>query len=478
MPPAPGCHRWPLIARQPARSCQLLPRRPSGRRGVLDTGPHHVRSVPRRLQVPDPLELPRVLVPSYHLVVVAGHTLVGELVAHRLPGRAAVVGALDDLAEPAARLRGVDPVRVHGRSLDVVDLQPPKKAAHVPARAPAVGGQHERALARAHQHSELRSCAAPCRDRLPWPYAPSGAASLPDPAAADPPARRRRTRRPRSPASTRADHDQALLLDQALEQLGAVAQLVGRGAHVGAHGEPFQPRPGRARARPPAATPPRAGCGRRSSAGAATGSPVGRRSSSRVASTAPQPECPSTTTSGCGSAPRRTRRCPPGTKRPRCPRRGSRTGRPTPGRRRSPPHARVGAAEHDRERFLASGQLGAPVPAGRACPGTNGRHEAAVALAQAVERLARRDHGRLLRAAAPATIAQRSWSRQRPRDLQVTPRTGPPGRTPGCARARSKRGFRAGRWPRAVEPEPGEGVRTARASASRIRPSRSKPAKT
>ena len=49
-------------------------------------------------------------VPSYHWCV-PGIAVVGELVAHRLPGLAAVVGALDQLPEPAARLRRVDPVR-------------------------------------------------------------------------------------------------------------------------------------------------------------------------------------------------------------------------------------------------------------------------------------------------------------------------------------------------------------------------------
>src|SRR5205823_3630053 len=77
-----------------------------------------------RLQVPDPLELPRVLRPVEELVrgerlALAAGGLVDELVAlaHRhaawtglrsapgsFPGLAAVAGALDDLPEPAARL--------------------------------------------------------------------------------------------------------------------------------------------------------------------------------------------------------------------------------------------------------------------------------------------------------------------------------------------------------------------------------------
>jgi hypothetical protein len=42
--------------------------------------------------------------------VVADLALIGELVAHRLPRLAAVVGALDHLPEPAGRLRRVKPV--------------------------------------------------------------------------------------------------------------------------------------------------------------------------------------------------------------------------------------------------------------------------------------------------------------------------------------------------------------------------------
>src|SRR5262245_47701177 len=38
------------------------------------------------------------------------------------PGFAAVIGPLNDLAKPAAGLGGVDAIRIHTRSLDVVDL--------------------------------------------------------------------------------------------------------------------------------------------------------------------------------------------------------------------------------------------------------------------------------------------------------------------------------------------------------------------
>src|SRR5579872_373011 len=105
--------------------------------------------------MPDAGELPgtlRAVVP----LVRAGDAVVRELVAHRLPGLAAVVGALDLLPEPPAGLRQIEPVRIGGRPLDVVDL-PPRKvgAADVPVFALSIRRQDERALARADQHSYL-----------------------------------------------------------------------------------------------------------------------------------------------------------------------------------------------------------------------------------------------------------------------------------------------------------------------------------
>src|SRR5262249_52979535 len=103
----------------------------------------------RRFEVPDPLELPGVLRAVVPLVG-AGVAVVLELVADRRPRLAAVVGALDHLAEPAARLRRVQPVRVGGRALDVVDLPAPAvRAADALALALAVRRPDEPALARA-----------------------------------------------------------------------------------------------------------------------------------------------------------------------------------------------------------------------------------------------------------------------------------------------------------------------------------------
>ena len=53
--------------------------------------------------MPDALELPRMLCAVVPLVS-AGHSVVIELVANWLPILAAIIGTLDHLTEPAARL--------------------------------------------------------------------------------------------------------------------------------------------------------------------------------------------------------------------------------------------------------------------------------------------------------------------------------------------------------------------------------------
>src|SRR5687768_17420426 len=100
-------------------------------RGVLRSGVDGVAIGQRRLEVPDAFELPRVLRAVVPLMR-AGRAVVDELVAlalghaarpdeilrlapGRIPRLAAIIGALDDLPEPAARLRGVDAIRVYGR---------------------------------------------------------------------------------------------------------------------------------------------------------------------------------------------------------------------------------------------------------------------------------------------------------------------------------------------------------------------------
>src|SRR5690242_6725403 len=91
--------------------------------------------------MPHALELPRMLRAVVPLMCRQGLAFVGGVIdkfialafghsvrpgfdgsARRGPGFAVVVGALDELAEPAARLRYIDPIRVHGRALHVVNL--------------------------------------------------------------------------------------------------------------------------------------------------------------------------------------------------------------------------------------------------------------------------------------------------------------------------------------------------------------------
>src|SRR5215831_17556411 len=165
------------VAAQPG---QLLPASPAvlraEQRRVLDARIDHVGIRERWLQMPDPLELPRVrravvkLVSGERLAGLRGR-VVDELVAlalghalgrlrypatRRLPGFATVAGALDDLPEPTGRLRGIDTVRVNRRSLHVIDFPARKKrAGDLPLLALPVRRQQEGALARANQDPYL-----------------------------------------------------------------------------------------------------------------------------------------------------------------------------------------------------------------------------------------------------------------------------------------------------------------------------------
>src|SRR5437773_2058568 len=146
-----------------AQSGQLLPRLAAVGRaeqgGVFHPGVDRVGVGQRRFEMPDSCELPgmgRAVVPQ----VSAGDAVVHELVAHRLPGLAAVVGALDQLPEPAGALRRVQPIRVGGRSLEVVDLPAPKVGTtDVPAFALSVRLEDE--------------CALACANQYPYPAHPS-----------------------------------------------------------------------------------------------------------------------------------------------------------------------------------------------------------------------------------------------------------------------------------------------------------------
>src|SRR5689334_15889893 len=103
--------------------------------------------------MPDALELPRMrraVVPLMR----PRDAVVDKRIAHRLPRLTAVVGALDKLAEPAGRLRGVEPLWVDGRAGEVEDLPAAKeRIADRPSFALAVGGQDKCAFARTNQHA-------------------------------------------------------------------------------------------------------------------------------------------------------------------------------------------------------------------------------------------------------------------------------------------------------------------------------------
>src|SRR6516162_5020536 len=141
--------------------------------GVLNTGVDGVRVAERGFEMPDTLEFPgmlRAVVPLMRRERCSGR-IVNELVAFAFghaawpgrfarrrtrlePGFSTVVGALNDLTEPAAGLRGVDAIGVDGRALQVVHLPSGKMGTvDFPVLALAVRGENECALASANQYA-------------------------------------------------------------------------------------------------------------------------------------------------------------------------------------------------------------------------------------------------------------------------------------------------------------------------------------
>jgi hypothetical protein len=154
-PPSP---RLPLGTRLVATQAgELLPALPAiGRaeqRRVLDPGVQRVRVARRRLEMPHPLELPRVrcaVVPQ----VGARLTVVDKLVADRVPRLSPVVRPLDDLPVPVGPLRRIHPIRIGRRSLDVVDLPAPEMGSvDLPLAACGVRRNDERSLLCPDQNS-------------------------------------------------------------------------------------------------------------------------------------------------------------------------------------------------------------------------------------------------------------------------------------------------------------------------------------
>src|SRR5216684_2875379 len=135
---------------------------------------HRVRIGERRLQMPHPFELPgmlRAVVPLMSSERLRSR-VIGELVAlafgrsgrcrlssgcsRLVPGFAAIIGALNDLTEPAAALRRINTIRIGRRSFEVIHL-PARKvgAADIPFLALAVRRQHECAFLGPYQYSYL-----------------------------------------------------------------------------------------------------------------------------------------------------------------------------------------------------------------------------------------------------------------------------------------------------------------------------------
>src|SRR6185436_4326544 len=82
-----------------------------------------------------------------------------------MPGLAAVIGTLNDLSEPPAGLRAIDPIWIDGRSLHVINLPPGKqrRLADRPLFALAVGSDDERAFFRADKNSNAAHCKSPSK---------------------------------------------------------------------------------------------------------------------------------------------------------------------------------------------------------------------------------------------------------------------------------------------------------------------------
>src|SRR5260370_20165379 len=140
-----------------AQSRKLLPGTAAvhrlDQRRVLRARVHGVRIGQRGLEMPDALELPRVL-RSVVPLVRAGNTVVFELIADGFPGFSAVLRTLDHLSKPPAGLRGVQPIRVRGRAFHVVNF-PPREvwSADFPPLALAIRGQDKCTFLCTNQYS-------------------------------------------------------------------------------------------------------------------------------------------------------------------------------------------------------------------------------------------------------------------------------------------------------------------------------------
>src|SRR6266446_751697 len=138
-------------------------------RGILHACVNVIGIIKRWFQMPDTLEFPRMLraiIPLVSRERFPGfrRTVVNEVVtlalwhavrtfqllgtaARCVPGFAAIIGTLNDLPKPSARLRCVNPIGIHRRTFHMVNFPTREmRAAELPPFTRAIRSQDERAL--------------------------------------------------------------------------------------------------------------------------------------------------------------------------------------------------------------------------------------------------------------------------------------------------------------------------------------------
>src|SRR5215831_8559749 len=140
--------------------------------------------------MPHPLELPGMLRAVIPLMggegfPTGGRGVIGEFVALSLgraapstrglflrrsgliPSFAPVVGTLNHLSKPAARLRDVNSIGIDGRSFEVINLPAGKMGTtDVPLFPFAIGGENKSTFMCTHQHPHLTHAFPPCRSSI------------------------------------------------------------------------------------------------------------------------------------------------------------------------------------------------------------------------------------------------------------------------------------------------------------------------
>src|SRR5262245_25416023 len=97
--------------------------------------------------MPDSFELPRMLRAIVPLVG-PRNALVDELVPDSFPRVSPVIGTLDHLPEPSARLRCIEPILINRRAFKMIDFPTCEvRSTDLPLLTLAVGGQNEGTLA-------------------------------------------------------------------------------------------------------------------------------------------------------------------------------------------------------------------------------------------------------------------------------------------------------------------------------------------